>query len=247
MTTTATARTTPAELLRRDTAGDDGLSLWRASLCVWRYSASPAGNEYVACIAESLGRRGLMDFLAAIAPYKGRGLDDFSGVLDDWYLHDRALAGGASEKLLEEHMQSLRDDWLEFGRHRRLFIDILEDRSEATRLVPVLRWSRHPEGARQWLFDALEPVQEAAVRDALGPMAPTDAVVTLSPLAGFLSVLYFLPELTEGWPEWKPLAAEGKSNYMGPAQVPVLALLNKAASLDSVFVERCESLTDGLA
>jgi hypothetical protein len=33
---------------------------------------------------------------------------------------------------------------------------------------------------------------------------------------------------------------------MGPAQVPVLALLNKAASLDSIFIERCEALADGV-
>jgi hypothetical protein len=213
---------------------------------VWRYDAGRSGHEYLACIGESLGRRGLMDFLAAIAPYKGRGLDDFSGVLDDWYLHDRALAGGASEKLLQEHMQSLRDDWLEFGRHRRLFVDILEDRTEATRLVPILRWQRLADGTRRWLFDALEPDQEDAVRGMLSPMLVTELPSMLSPLAGFLSVLYFLPETTHGWPEWKPLVAEGKSNYMGPAQVPVLALLNKAASLDSIFIERCEALADGV-
>ena len=221
----------------------DGLSLWQARIYVWRYDADPSGHEYVACIAESLGRRGLMDFLAAIAPYKGRGLDDFSGVLDDWYLHDRAMSGGASEKLFREHMDSLRDDWLEFTRHRRLLVDIMEDRSENTRLVPVLRWHTTPDGTRRWLFDRPEPHQEEAVRAAMSPEGPVDAHVSLSTLAGFLSVLYFQPELTEGWPEWKPLSPEGKSNYMGPAQVPVLALLNKDRLLPNPLTEGLEALT----
>jgi hypothetical protein len=240
----ARVRATPAALLPDHIENEDGLSLWQAPLQVWRFDRQPDGREYLGVIGASLGRRGLMDFLAAIAPYKGRGLDDFSGVLDDWYLHDRALTSAPSEKLFRDHLESLRDDWIEFTRHRSLFVAVMEDRSEMTRLVPVLRWETPKDGARRWLYDSLTPDEDQVVRDAIGLVAPAGATVTLSPLAGFLSVLYFLPELTLGWPEWKPLAVEGKSNYMGPAQVPVLALLNKRASLDSVFIARLEALTE---
>ena len=58
------------------------------------------------------------------------------------------------------------------------------------------------------------------------------------------SAAYLLPELRKNWPAWKPLVKDGKSNYIGPASVPMMALLHQRALLNSALVRSAEAWLD---
>lgn len=203
----------------------------------------PGRTRYTLVIEQVLDRRGLMDLLFAIAPYKAHGPDDFDGVLDDWRLPDRAAQdGGASLKLLMEHAQALRQHWRRFFRHLRAFAAVLEDRSGGTFLVPAVRWRSDASGARRWDFAFPDEAEAAVLRQGLSLPAelPADPRV-FDPLAGFLVVVCLQPELTRRWPRFKPLVPEGKGNFMGPAQVPVLALTRRRSLLRNQVLPAVEA------
>jgi hypothetical protein len=58
---------------------------------------------------------------------------------------------------------------------------------------------------------------------------------------GVLAVAYFSPDIRAGWREYLPIR-NSREQVMGPAQVPVLALMRKAQLLKSRFVETAETL-----
>jgi hypothetical protein len=61
-------------------------------------------------------------------------------------------------------------------------------------------------------------------------------------VAGLVTLVYLQPRLAKGWPAWKPLVRGGKSNYIGPASVPMMALLHRRAILNSPFLRAVEAL-----
>jgi hypothetical protein len=200
---------------------------------------SPEGVRYAVVIGVSLGRRAFMDLLYTLAPYKAHGPDRFARVLDNWGLHDRARTSSGSESLLLQHAASLKSSWHEFASHRELFMEVLQDQAEERRVTPVVTWSKQRDGRREWHFDP----PDATLQGAIGALMPGVALdgssgVQPDPLAGLVTIPYFLPELHKNWPAWRPLAKGGKSNYIGPASVPMMALMHRRALLNSMFI-RC--------
>ena len=242
--TLTTSPLTVRRLLTRPPEDQLRLDLTGAPLLIGKRDLEPSASEYTVVIDTRLSRRGLMDLLFSIAPYKAHGPDDFNGVLDDWRLFERAATGGASETLLRQHMQGLRGHWQEFGRHCPLFIEVLEDRTETTFMVPVLRWRKDRARIRDWYFRPLSPADVDGLGDLAGPGLDSADAAAFNPLLGFVTLPYFQPQLRRRWPEWRHLDRDGKSNIMGPAQVPVLALLHRRALINSELVARCEAFAD---
>jgi hypothetical protein len=193
-------------------------------------------RDHVVVIEAALGRRGLMDMLYALAPYKAHGPDRFSRVLDNWAIFDRAKGNGASNSLFMQHVASLGANWQTFGEHREVFVSVLTDGSEGTRVVPLVCWQTTADGRRRWKLDVEVDAGEVPFLHTAAPGATCDA------LAGLISTVYLQPALAKGWPAWKPLVKGGKSNYIGPASVPMMALLHRRVILNSRFVRAIEAL-----
>ena len=63
-------------------------------------------------------------------------------------------------------------------------------------------------------------------------------------LVGLVTVPYLQTELTRRWPAWRPLVKGGKSNYIGPASVPIMSLMHRRALLNSSLIRAVEALDD---
>jgi hypothetical protein len=198
---------------------------------------------YCLVLGQALGRRALMDLLYTLAPYKAHGPDRFARVLDNWGLFDRAATNGGSHALFMQHANSLKTSWQVFGEHRRVFFDILADQTDDTRAVPVLTWERHADGRRAWQFKSPDESFVQALETA-GAIPASETPPTMDALLGLVTVPYFQPELRKNWPAWKPLVKDGKSNYIGPASVPMMALLHRRALLNSAIVRSTEEWLD---
>lgn len=170
-------------------------------------------------------------------------------MLDNWRLHDRARASSASESLLLQHSNSLKLSWQVFSKHRDLFISILEDETENRRAVPVVTWAKSPSDSRSWQFDGLDPTFAQALDELIPTLKGLNGSKwpQLDSLVGLVTVPYFLPGLHKNWPAWQPLVKNGKSNYIGPASVPVLALMHRRAILNSAFIMHAEECLDEAA
>jgi hypothetical protein len=247
--------TVPA-LSGRELHDEGSLSFAAAPAYVVRLDHEAGDISYAVVLGEALGRRTLMDLLYTLAPYKAHGPDRFARVLDNWRLHDRAKTSSGSESLFLQHANALKLSWQVFARHRELFIAIFEDETESTRVVPVVTWEKSPVGARKWQFDALDPTLVQALEE-LVPFPGRDGLTTASTgrekppgqppmdsLAGLVTIPYFLPELRKNWRPWQPLVKNGKSNYIGPASVPVVALIHRRALLNSAFIRNAEECID---
>lgn len=226
---------TPAELLRRNApAGEPSLlSSARSYICG---RSSDEGTSFAMLIDEPLNYRRLMDVLYAVAPYKAHGPDRFSRVLDNWALVERARTSEGSEKLMLEHANALKLSWQEFERHRERFVAVLRDQTGSTRMWPLISWFVARDGRRRWVFsDPADNILEALVGSC--PDVPLEQLDTL---VGLVTIPYLLPELTSGWPAWQPLKKGGKSNYIGPASVPVMSLMHRRALLHSPLIQSAE-------
>ena len=227
---------------------DEGtLSLTGAPAYVVRRATGGGGARYAVVLGEALGRRGLMDLLYAIAPYKAHGPDRFARVLDNWGIFDRAKTNSASENLFLQHAKSLKFAWQVFGEHRDLFMAIFEDLSEATRALPILSWEKSASGMRNWRFDALDPTLARDIEEAVPIFGGADGPGRAEPdtLVGLATIPYFLPELRSKWHAWQPLVKDGKSNYIGPASMFVVALRHRRALLNSALIGGAEEYIDG--
>ena len=182
-----------------------------------------------------LDRRGLMDLLFTVAPYKAHGPDRFSRVLDNWALFDRAKTSATSESLMLEHAKSLRFSWQEFERHRDAFSGVLHGQTQS--VLPLIAWSNTALGRRRWEFSAPDPELLREIQE----VRPGTTGEQLDTLVGLVAIPYLLPELCSKWRAWRPLVKGGKSNYIGPASVPVMALLNRQALLKSALIQRAEA------
>ena len=233
-------------LLGREFSDERTLSLGSAPAYVAARAGDDESVEYALVLGDALGRRSFMDLLYTLAPYQAHGPDRFARVIDNWHLHDRALTSSGSENLLLQHAASLKLSWHEFARHRELYISVFEDLSEGTRLLPVLAWRRRPDGVRRWQFDAeggeliRKMIQSTPV---LADLVASDQVHP-DALTGLVTIPYFLPESRRGWRAWQPLVKNGKSNYVGPASVPVVALMHRRALLNSAIVRSAEACID---
>jgi hypothetical protein len=233
-------------LAGREVADERSLSLARSPAYLVLQDVEDGAVRYTVVLGEALSRRGLMDLLYTIAPYKAHGPDRFSRVLDNWGLHDRAKTSAGSASLFQEHVKSLKLSWEVFAQHRELFIAIFDDQTERTRVVPILTWEKSPNGARKWRFDSPDGPLVEVLRSSVPVLSEIDESkgLYLDPLVGLVTIPYFLPELRKNWRPWQPLVKNGKSNYIGPASMPVVALMHRRALLNSAFIRNAEELID---
>lgn len=118
-------------------------------------------------------------------------------------------------------------------------------------LVPTLHWAKNGEGERKWLLDFLEEPLIAHIQQFLD--APPDGLLfdnrRLNPMIGLATIPYFIPKLRAGWPKYQamhgaktvPVEEKQGGNFMGPAQVLVLALQRKKDSLASEYFDAAEA------
>ena len=238
MTIQSHGPTTVPALLGRALEDERSLTLTSAPAHVIRHD-TPDGTQFALVIDAPLSRRALMDLLYVLAPYKAHGPDRFARVLDNWGLHDRAMTSDTSARLMHEHARSLKSHWQEFTHHRDGVVDVLRDAQEAHRVVPVLAWSTSAQGKREWLSEIPRGDLFDAVTGAVRKQAQLDSLV------GLVTVPYFLPELHKRWRAWQPLVKGGKSNYIGPASVPVVALMHRRAILNSTLIVCTEAFAGG--
>ena len=222
-------------LLRRSIEDHRELSFASAPGFVFR-KALPDGSLYALLVDAPLDRRRLMDLLFTLAPYKAHGPDRFSRVLDNWALFDRARASDTSERLLREHEKSLGFPWQEFERHRHVFSGVLSDPTGNRCVTPLIVWATGGDGWRRWQFAPSDEEVLAAIDHVRPGLLPG-----LDTLVGLVTIPYLIPDLHKTWPAWQPLTKGGKSNYIGPASVPVMALRHRRALLNSPVIEQAEA------
>ena len=211
---------------------------------VLKHDSGGSKTKYVVVLGEGLGRRALMDLLYALAPYKAHGPDRFARVLDNWRLHDRGLTSSGSESLLRQHADSLKLSWQVFADHREVFIEVFEDDTENTRVLPIVTWEKSPGSARGWRFGALDQALVQTLEESIPNLRQRDGstMLRMDPLVGLIAIPYLLPQLYKKWPPWQSLVKNGKSNYIGPASVPVVALMHRRAILNSRIILAVEQL-----
>ncbi len=231
-----------ADLVRGERQGDLASQLGPAYAL--KRDAEGGKTRYAVFLGEGLGRRALMDLLYALAPYKAHGPDRFGRVLDNWGLHDRALTSSGSENLLRQHADSLKLNWQVFTDHRQLFIDVFEDQTEKTRVSPVITWETSPDGSRAWLLDAVDPALAKSAGESIPSLSELreSTGLRLDPLVGLIAIPYLQPGLHRKWRPWQSLVRNGKSNYVGPASVPVIVLMHRRAILNSKVIHAVEKL-----
>jgi hypothetical protein len=239
--------TTIPDLLGREIKDERSLSLTSAAAHIIRHESTDR-IQFAVVLGTALTRRGLMDLLYTLAPYKAHGPDRFARVLDNWGLHDRAKSSSTSESLLIEHAKSLKFAWHEFARHRHVFMEVLQDQAEDRRVAPLITWSKRSDGKRTWDFDLGDGTLCEAVEELVPVLfrGQTLEQTRLDSLVGLVTIPYFLPELRRKWRAWQPLVKGGKSNYVGPASVPVVALMHQRAILNSTFVTCAEEYARSL-
>jgi len=236
---------TIAELTNRKYSDLFSLQFASAPVLVSGETSTLSGlSQFCVLLGEALGRRKLMDLLYILAPYKAHGPDRFARVLDNWGIIDRAKNSSTSLNLLQRHSKSLRRPWRLFEQHREAFAAVLGDTSEARSLIPVLVWAKDTFGRRAWRFDGLDEDLEAKLKALLGgALASTkDQERRLDTVAGLVTLPYFYEELHLDWPAWKPLEPEGKSNYVGLASVPMMALLSRGRLMEAPLISAVEAL-----
>ena len=117
------------------------------------------------------------------------------------------------------------------GRHGKLE-DVLIPGSvrrftDGPEITPRIAWTRDKNGKREFVFE-----RGVHIGQNLGF---SDGVL------GVLAVAYFSPELRAEWPERMGIRGS-RNQFMGPAQVPVLALMRSKQLLKTDFVEAVESI-----
>jgi hypothetical protein len=234
---------TVTSLLGREFVEEMTLTLATAPVFGLRQEDEDSTVTYALVLGQALGRRALMDLLYTLAPYKAHGPDRFARVLDNWGIYDRAATNGGSHTLFMQHANSLKTSWRVFGAHRAVFFDIFADPTESTRAVPLLTWERVAHGNRKWQLESQKARLVQALQ-AAGAIPNSESPPPLDALLGLVTIPYFLPELRRNWPAWKPLVRGGKANYVGPASVPMMALLHRRALLNSILVRSAEEWLD---
>lgn len=236
-----------AELLGRAKRDKETEPNWLEDRPIYIFARDSQGDgvmEYLALVDTEFNGSSLNTLLYRIAPNPRYGLDK-EGMLDDWQLPEQAEDSSYYRDLLEQHIKHLSEDWQIFLKNRERFYDALKGNLS---LIPMIRWQRDAGGKRSYIFDVLSadrPFEESLRRFAIESSVKIDTesvfwVKHFSPLTGLLAVSYFTPEVRANWPQNQCLGTEPQKQFMGPAQVPVLALQRKEEILESQFFTACE-------
>jgi len=120
----------------------------------------------------------------------------------------------------------------------------------ANYLIPTIRWEKDRTGERRWILDFLDSPLAANCSQFIDPLPDDIQFDTrrFNPLIGLATIPYFIPSLRKDWPKHQAIRdgeakAVGKGeggNFMGPAQVLVLALQRKNDSLITEFFDSAE-------
>lgn len=117
-------------------------------------------------------------------------------------------------------------------------------------LVPTLHWAKNGEGERRWMLDFLEEPLVSRCQQFLD--TPPEGLLfdtrRLNPMIGLSTIPYFIPKLRANWPKYQamhgpktvPVEMGRGGNFMGPAQVLVLALQRKGTFLASEYIDAAE-------
>lgn len=123
-------------------------------------------------------------------------------------------------------------------------------------IVPLLHWTSSVktdsgEVTRNWEMSFEESPD---LENAVHPLAKNhsmageeDYMRRFNPLVGMLALPYFSAELRERWPKYVGLPGVRRKQAMGPAQVPVLALIRQRELLDEEFIAHAENHVDSFA
>lgn len=112
---------------------------------------------------------------------------------------------------------------------------------------PLLHWKKSENGDKTWDFDFLSrnqlpsQISELVDRDILDE---EDRDPRLNPLAGLISIAYYSPDIVKQWPAQVGLPGGRHAQTMGPAQIPVLAMMRSNDLLKSEFLANLELYAD---
>lgn len=124
-------------------------------------------------------------------------------------------------------------------------------------LLPVVRWQKtetfsnieKPKIERKWALDFIDErnsmyaVAKPILEKHAIPETENLDIKRLNPLAGLLLVAYYSPEIIENWPDKIGFGGDFKQT-MGPAQIPVLALMKKNELLQTEFIRAVEKYAE---
>ena len=120
----------------------------------------------------------------------------------------------------------------------------------ANYLIPTIRWEKDRNGERRWILDFLDRPLAAKCFQFIDPLPDDIQFDTrrFNPLIGLATIPYFIPSIRKDWPRHQairngepiPVNKGEGGNFMGPAQVLVLALQRKNDSLTTEFFDAAE-------
>lgn len=96
-------------------------------------------------------------------------------------------------------------------------------------IIPVITWTVDKYGRRNIILDLLNKSTTGFKNS-----------YTYNSLAGFLMLPYFFEDVSQRWPKRHGYAGNGDPRLMGPAQVPILALMRKEEISATPFFEKAE-------
>lgn len=99
--------------------------------------------------------------------------------------------------------------------------------ADGAKISPLISWQRDRNGVRKFVFERQTYID--------------DGVRFRDGVLGALAVAYFSPDIRAEWPEEMSIG-DSRKQFMGAAQIPVLALLRQKQLLKSDFVEATESV-----
>lgn len=185
------------------------------------------------------------------------------GIIGDWKMPDD-IPGGA---LLTDHVRYLDRDgsWSLFMEHRKRMLALLKVRygceyspnehiiaenqrqEKELSMMPIARWTtadvshpwhlRNPSSRRQ-----TELIRQYMNTEGGTSVHPKRDPGAFDSLLGLLSVASLSPEITQtdAWPENMPFQKGGIEQFMGPAQIPVLAIKRQKQLIDSHLIQKVQ-------
>lgn len=116
-------------------------------------------------------------------------------------------------------------------------------------IIPTLRWRtrRVSEEPGDVLRDWVDEVPQGEIVNAVRPILEEHGIPVgpkfrnrINPLAGLLSIAYFSPDIVSKWPQSVGLPNGRYKQFMGAAQVPVLAHMMRKDLLESELIHATE-------
>lgn len=112
-------------------------------------------------------------------------------------------------------------------------------------VTPLIQWVVDPEGKRRFQFDFIHEGPFAGMSaDYIKEVMPSSGLVLdprrINPLIGLLALPYVEPSKKNEWPREVGLQGSKRKQEMGPAQIPVLALIRQQDMLDAPLLAAIE-------